>query len=67
MLLVCRVMDLIHYSMARTVIIKYPCVLGLRPCYLLFANGAGGVQYYFHLVFQPIVASPLSDTKVNRV
>ena len=53
--------------MAHTVIIKYPCVVGLRPCYSLFANGAGGVQCYFHFIFQPIVASPLSDTTVNRV
>ena len=34
-----------------TVLIKYLCVLGLHPCYLLFVNGAGGIQYYFNLVF----------------
>ena len=62
-----EIMDLIHYSMAHTVIIKYPCVLGLHLCYSLFANGAGGVQCYFHFIFQPIVASPLSDATVNRV
>ena len=43
-------MDLIHYLMAHTVLINYPCVLGLQLCYL-FANDTGGVQYYFHLVF----------------
>ena len=60
-------MGLIHYLMAHTVLINYMCVLGLLLCYLLFANGGGGVQYYLHLIFQPIVASPLSDTKLNHV
>ena len=60
-------MDLIHYSMERTVLINYLCMLGLCLYYLLFANGAEDVQYYFHLVFQLIVASPLPDTKVKRV
>jgi len=40
-------------------------MLGSQPCYLLFANGAGGVEYFFHHVFQPILATLLLDNKVN--
>ena len=41
--------------------------VGLCPSYLLLANGTGGFQYYFHIIFQSTVASPLSDTKVDGV
>ena len=58
-------MGLIHYSFARTILINSPCALGSLPCNLLFANGAGGVQNYFHRGFQPILASLPPDSKVN--
>ena len=58
-------MGLIHYSFARTILINSPCALGSLPCNLLFANGAGGVQNYFHHGFQPILASLPPDSKVN--
>ena len=37
---------------APTILINFPCALGSLPYNLLFANGAGGVQYYFHRGFQ---------------
>ena len=58
-------MGLFHYSNAHIILFNFPCVLGLQPCYLLFANGAGGVQYFFHRVFQPILVTPLLENKVN--
>jgi len=57
-------MGLIHYSYAHVILFNFLCVLGLQPCYVLFANGAGGVEYFFH-VFQPILATPLLNNKVN--
>jgi len=39
-------MGIIHYSYAHVVLFNFPCVLGLQPCFLLFANGAGGVEYF---------------------
>jgi len=47
------------------VLFNFPYALGLQPCYLLLTNGAGGVEYFFHHVFQPILATPLLDNKVN--
>jgi len=44
-------MDLIHYSYTYVVLFNFPCVLGSQPCYLLFANGAGGVEYFFIAYF----------------
>jgi len=58
-------MDLIHYSYAHVVLFNFPCALGSQPCYLQFANCAGGVEYFFHRVFQPILATPLLDNKVK--
>jgi len=57
-------MDLIHYLYAH-VLFNFLCALGSQPCYLQFANGTGGVEYFFHHVFQPILAMPLLDNKVN--
>ena len=62
-----HLMNLIPYSVAHIILINSPCALGSVPCYLLFANGAGGVGYYCHFVFQPIFATTLLDIKVNDV
>jgi len=58
-------MGLIHYFYAHIILFNSPCVLGSQPCYVLFANGASGVEYFFHCVFQPILATPLLDNKAN--
>jgi len=58
-------MGLIHYFYAHIILFNSPRVLGSKPCYVLFANGAGGVEYFFHRVFQPVLATPLLDNKVN--
>jgi len=39
-------MDLIHFSYAHVVLFNFPGALGSQPCYVLFANGAGGVEYF---------------------
>jgi len=39
-------MDLIQYLYTHVVLFNFPCVLGLQPCYLSFANGAGDVEYF---------------------
>jgi len=54
-------MGLIHYFYAHIILFNSPCVLGSELCYILFANGAGGVEYFFHRVFQLILAMPLLD------
>jgi len=28
------------------ILFNSPCALGLQLCYILFANGAGGVEYF---------------------
>ena len=44
-------MDLIHYSIAPVIFILVLCMLGSLPQYLLFANGAGGVECFYSVVF----------------
>jgi len=57
-------MGLIHYFYVHIILFNSPCVLCSQPCYILFTNGAGGVQY-FHGTFQLILATPLLENKVN--
>jgi len=54
-------MDLIRYSYVHVVLFNFPCALGSQLCYLLFVNGTVGVDYFFHRVFQPILAMLLLD------
>ena len=44
-------MDLINYSYAHVVLFNFPCELGSQLCYVLFANGAGDVEYFFIVYF----------------
>jgi len=54
-------MDFLHYTYGHVILFNFLCALSLQPCYWLFANGAGDVEYFFHCVFQP------SLTKVLRI
>jgi len=58
-------MNLIHYFYVHIILFNSPCVLGSQSCYVLFANGAGGVEHFFNRVFQPILATPPLDDNVN--
>jgi len=44
------------------VLFNFPCALGSQLHYLWFANGIDGVEYCFHHVFQPILATPQLET-----
>jgi len=39
-------MGLIHYFYAHIILFNSPCALGSQPCCVLFANGAGSVEYF---------------------